>query len=242
MSDKYSYSLSRGIKNTIDYGSPSIGPEGDFHNWAMQRLSPKVQALRIDTPRERSFYAPIDLFMRRDLSAGGDPEFIAQLARGRSNLLTWSAVARAGAIFLDGLSGNETLWQISELPVPTWIAEAGMAFPITTPVFSVPPLANPKRLSASLKVSKMLLAQAGPDPKLGALLIADLSRQLGAYVDAVALLGQGPAEYQPTGVQNWSGVTEIPTAAPTWDLFVETEAAIEQQNVAMCQFQKYLRM
>jgi capsid protein len=240
MADKrFPYSLVRGIQNTIAHGSPAIGPEMEFHAQAIRDVNRDplgiAKSLHLDTAKTHSFYAPLEVFMRRDLSAGvvgSGAEFIPQLARGRSDLLTWSAVVRAGAIVIDGLSGNETLWQVSQLPAPEWIAEVGQVIP-TTVVFGAPPLAKPKRLSATVLVSKMLLEQAGPNPPLENLLIADLSRQLGAYVDQVALLGTGPVNNQPTGVKAWAGVPQIPTAAPTWGLFTQTEATIETQNVSM---------
>jgi hypothetical protein len=83
---------------------------------------------RVDNAKTPSFYAPLGLFTR-DLSAGvpgSGAEFVPQLARGRSDLLTWSAVARAGALFLDGLIGDltPTPWQVSQLPVPTWLRKS----------------------------------------------------------------------------------------------------------------------
>jgi hypothetical protein len=44
-------------------------------------------------------------------------------------------------------------------------AEVRMMTP-TGPVFSVPPLAKPKRISGVINVSRQLLVQAGPNPKL----------------------------------------------------------------------------
>jgi hypothetical protein len=232
MADKYPYSLVRGIANTLQHGGPFLGAEGEFHAQAIRDINrdPKSKNLRLDDSKTPSFFAPFGLFTR-DLSTatGFGGEFVAQLARGRSDLLSWSAVARAGALFIDGLTGNLVPWQISTLPVPEWLPEVGMMVP-TGPVFSGT-LAQPKRISGLINVSRQLLVQAGPNPKLDALIISDLSRQLGAYLDQAALLGLGAASHQPTGVKNWAGVPHIASAVPSWDLFAETEATIEQLNI-----------
>jgi hypothetical protein len=145
--------------------------------------------LRGGNTRDLTLNAPIELFPRQ-IVAGGSP-LIGVQTFGLSNLLTWSACARAGAGFLTGLSRSSTLWSIGELPTPQWLPEIDMIAP-SEPVFARHNV-SPEPISGMLVVSRQLLVQQ-TGPELDRILIGDLSRQLASYLDQSALYGGGPRQ------------------------------------------------
>ena len=149
--------------------------------------------------RDIRLNAPIELFVRQ-LTVPAFP--IGVETFGVSNLLTWSACARAGAGFLTGLSRNANLWSIGALPVPQWLPEVRMVAP-SDPVFA-PYQVSPKRISGMLVVSQQLLRQQ-TGPELDKILINDISRQLASYLDASALYGTGATGNQPLGLTGVPG-------------------------------------
>jgi hypothetical protein len=181
--------------------------------------------------RHRCKQEEIDQFVQsRQVSvSGGFPIGLATF--GASNLRTWSACARAGATFLTGLSRNCNLWAIGALPVPQWLPELGMVTP-SDPVFERHPV-SPKRISAMIVVSAQLLRQAPPD--LDVILISDISRQLGSYLDQAALYGTGVANNQTLGLVGVAGVNQnVPIdPADPHSSFCNLEELIENANVEM---------
>lgn len=175
---------------------------------------------------------PIELFTRQ-LTTAAFP--IGVESFGVSNLLTWSGVLRAGATILSGLSRNVNLWSIGQLPVPEWLPELGM-ITSTDPLFPNYPV-SPKRISGLINVSNQLLRQQ-TGPELDRILISDISRQLGSYLDQIALYGAGPASNQPTGLINVSGVAQaLPITPPNFHAsFVAIESQIEAANVDMTNY------
>jgi HK97 family phage major capsid protein len=154
---------------------------------------------------------------------------IGQLTFGESPLRNWSACLKAGALMLTGLRENVTLWEISPLQVPEWLPEIGQITP-SDPGFSGPQL-KPVRISAETIVSAQLLRQQSDDT-LSRILVNDLSRQLGNYLDQTALYGQGSAANQPQGLTTTTGVQAL-TLAADLPSFEAAEEAIANTNVNM---------
>jgi hypothetical protein len=82
-------------------------------------------------------------------------------------------------------------------------------------------------------LSGQLLRQAPPD--LDKILISDISRQLGSYLDQVALYGSGATGNQPTGLLNLPGVTQgvVIDPADPHSSFCDLEQQIEDTNIEM---------
>jgi HK97 family phage major capsid protein len=196
--------------------------EREFHFEALREKekSPILSGRSEPKGRYNSLYAPLSI-IQRDLSVTGGPStggvFVGQKTYGRSDLATWSAVIGSGAMVVTGLRENAVFWQVSALPQPTWNSETGMQ-PTTDPQF-VGFQCSPKRLAAITLVSKQLLVQS---PDLDEVLLFDLARQLGSLVDQIALLGQGAAQNQPTGIAATTGVHQIATS--TFDDFMHADA------------------
>jgi hypothetical protein len=231
MPDKV-FSISKGIREIIEHGGLT-GVEREYH-YTLEREAEsglnEFAWLRGGNARDLTFNAPVEFFTRQ-IVAGGSP-LVGVESFGVSNLLTWSACARAGAGFLTGLSRNSTLWSIGQLPVPQWLPEIGMIAP-SDPVFAGYSV-SPKRISGMLVVSNQLLRQQ-TGPELDRILISDLSRQLASYLDQVALYGTGPTGNQPLGLLNVPGVN-MDVAIDTATLhpsFCAVEALIEAADVSM---------
>jgi hypothetical protein len=193
---------------------------------------PEHAWLHTNNARDTALQVPIELFTRQ-LTTAAFPIGIETF--GVSNLLTWSAVLRAGATILSGLSRNVNLWSIGALPVPEWLPELGQVVP-SDPLFPNYPV-TPRRISGLINVSNQLLRQqAGPE--LDRILISDISRQLASYLDQVALYGTGPTGNQPTGLINVSGVTQALPVDPAnlHTSFVAIESQIEAANVDMTNY------
>ena len=175
---------------------------------------------------------PVELFLRQNTTAAFP---IGVETFGVSNLLTWSACARAGAGFLTRLQGNATLWSIGALPTPQWLPEVGAIVP-SDPAFAGYSV-SPKRIGEMLVVSQQLLRQQ-TGPELGRILISDLSRQLVSYLDQRALYGGGPAANQPTGLINVPGVAQGVAIDPAnlHPSFCAVAAQIEVADVDMTSY------
>ena len=223
------YSLGKAIRELLN-GSLT-GYERECH-FALRREAEEGGEhawLHGGNARDMPLFVPIELFTRQ-LTTGGFP--IGVWGEGISNLLTWSACLRAGATVLTGLSRNANLWSIGQLPVPEWLPELGMITP-SDPLFANYPV-SPKRISGLINISTQLLKQqTGPD--LDRILISDISRQLGSYLDQVALYGAGPSGNQPTELVNVSGVVQgVPIdSADLHSSFCALEAQIEAADVDM---------
>jgi hypothetical protein len=232
MSDAKLFSLGKGIREVIERGALT-GIERTVH-FELERENEsdlnEFKWLRGGNARDLTLNVPVEFFTRQ-IVAGGSP-LIGVETFGVSNLLTWSACARAGAGFLTGLSRNSTLWSIGQLPVPQWLPEIGMIAP-SDPVFAGYNV-SPKRISAMLVVSNQLLRQQ-TGPELDRILIGDISRQLASYLDQVALYGTGPTANQPLGLLNVPGVN-MDVAIDTATLhpsFCAVEALVEAADVSM---------
>jgi hypothetical protein len=133
-----------------------------------------------------------------------------------------------------GLRENATLWEVAPLPVPQWLPEVGMVTP-SDPGFSGPQL-KPVRISAETIVSRQLLIQQSDDT-LSRILVNDLSRQLGNYLDQAALYGQGSAANQPQGLTTTTGVQALTFAGPDYNTaFATAEEQIENVNIDMVSY------
>jgi Phage capsid family len=234
MSDKpfAPFSIGKAIREIVEKGILT-GNERESHyqleREAESALKESAWMRGAAGPRDIALNVPVELFTRQ-ITTAAFPIGIETF--GVSNLLTWSACLRAGATVLSGLQGNATLWSIGTLPVPQWLPELGMVAP-SDPIFAGYSV-SPKRVSAMLVVSNQLLRQQnGPD--LERILINDLSRQLGSYLDQCALYGGGPAAHQPTGLVNVPGVAQgVPIdAADLLGSFCALEAQIEAANVSL---------
>ena len=217
MSDKSPFSLSRAIAETLASGNPTTGFERSEHfRLAREAEENKfLEAYRFGNPRDRALYVPLEVFVgaTRDLatspsSAGG--ALIGLITAGESPLRNWSACLKAGALMLTGLRENVTLWEISPLQVPQWLPEIGQITP-SDPGFAGPQL-KPTRISSETIVSRQLLVQQADDT-LSRILVNDLSRQLGSFLDQSALFGAGAASNQPTGLVSTTGVVALTLTA-----------------------------
>lgn len=235
MADKR-YSISRAIRDILLRGVPMYETEREPHFAALRAFDNETRELakfRAGNARDMELRVPLEEIMSRDLGAtvpGLGAGLIGVKTYGRSDLLSWSVCARAGALFLTGLDANATLWQIGTLPVPSWVPE-GTVVSNSDPGF-LGFNVTPHRISAMLYVSKQLLAQTSEE--LDRILIADISRQLGSYLDQCALYGTGSANHQPLGLANVSGVSAIPiTQTDFHTSFCQAEATIEVADVSM---------
>jgi len=84
-----------------------------------------------------------------------------------------------------------------------------------------------------INISKqLLLQQASPD--LDKILVSDLSRELGIFLDQACLYGSGSANYQPQGLAGLAGVQAITIdPANLHSSFCMAEKLIADCNVAM---------
>jgi hypothetical protein len=181
------YSLSKAVRELLNGGNLT-GVERNAH-YMLQREAEGMGEhawMHTNNARDQALLVPIETFLTRQLTTSGFP--IGTETFGVSNLLTWSACARAGATFLPGLSRSVNLWEIGQLPVPEWLPELGMITP-SDPLFAGYPV-SPKRISGLINISTQLLKQQ-TGPELDRILISDISRQLASYLDAAALYGTG---------------------------------------------------
>jgi HK97 family phage major capsid protein len=194
---------------------------------------------RFGNSRDRTLYAPAEIFLgaTRDLatapaSAGG--ALVGLITAGESPLRNWSACLKSGALMLTGLRENVTLWEISPLQTPQWLAEIGQITP-SDPGFSGPQL-KPVRISSETIVSRQLLVQQADDT-LSRILVNDLSRQLGNFLDQSALFGAGSASNQPAGLVSTTGVQALTFTGPDYNTaFATAEEQIESVNIDMTSF------
>jgi hypothetical protein len=92
---------------------------------------------------------------QRDLTTVTAPALLGMRTYGRSDLMTWSAVVRAGAQVVTDLKGKVTFWQISTCLNRSGIPKPGCSFrvtrliwkdPLSTPGFQEEPTQEPKSI------------------------------------------------------------------------------------------------
>jgi hypothetical protein len=128
MSDKL-FSLGKAIRETVETGALT-GVERTVH-FELEREAESslndFKWMRGQNARDIGLNVPVELFLRQ-LTVPGFPIGIETF--GVSNLLTWSACARAGAGFLTGLRGNATLCRSANFPFrnghPSYIERSGV--------------------------------------------------------------------------------------------------------------------
>jgi len=222
------FSLLRAIEARIE-GRQLDGIELEMHQEAVKEA--RESGITINGIGLPGFF-----FEKRDLTvgtatAGGNTvatdlgDLIPAL---RPRLLT----ERLGATILTGLRGNLDLPRHSTTASASWYAENGTAAE-SDPAFDKISL-SPKRLAATMDVSKQLIAQGSFD--IEAFLRAELEAAIREAVDAAAINGSGTSN-QPTGILNTSGIGVVSIGtnggAPTHQHIIdlETEVAVDNADI-----------
>jgi hypothetical protein len=146
-------------------------------------------------------------------------------------LLTWSAVAQQGAVFLNGLSSRTRIPLVTKLPVPEWMPELGLAGATSAQLTTDAVLLEPFRLSCRVTVSRQLMTTAVGN--FDSTLTGDIGRALSSMLDQSVLYGQGATANQPLGVLSHPDTLKFPVVAggPLWPLITDMEARVTEAKV-----------
>jgi HK97 family phage major capsid protein len=140
-------------------------------------------------------------------------------------------LAQLGARFMGGLSGNIDFPK-GGLVTASWATENANNTSDASPGTSVISI-SPKRLTALVKYSRQLLAQASPDVE--AYLINELLSAVARGIEGAAIVGGG--SNQPVGLLSTANVTTVPIGtdggAPTWAHIIGLESAVASANADM---------
>ncbi len=134
-----------------------------------------------------------------------------------------------GARVLSDLRANLDLPRLSGATTYGWFAE-NAAIPTSDETFDRISL-RPRHAGAILTVSRNMLQQSTPD--IEAIVRDDLAQVLARAVDSAALVGPTGSAIEPQGIIYTPGVTNVTSAAPTYDLMVDITTAPAELNALM---------
>ena len=134
-----------------------------------------------------------------------------------------------GARVLSDLRANLDLPRLSGATTYGWFAE-NTAIPTSDETFDRVSL-RPRHAGAILTVSRNMLQQSTPD--IEAIVRDDLAQVLARAVDSAALVGPTGSAIEPQGIIYTPGVTNVTSAAPTYDLMVDITTAPAELNALM---------
>ena len=185
----------------------------------------------------RGITVPVDV-MRRDLNvgtatAGGNlVETELDAANFIDLLRNASALDRAGATVLTGLSGNVSIPRQSGAATAYWVAESGSPTESQQTIDQVS--LTPKTCGAFTDFSRRLIIQSSIDVEN--MVRSDLARVLALEIDRVGLYGSGSSN-QPLGLKDTTGVLTEDFAAntPTFAEVVALESDVAGANALLGQ-------
>jgi HK97 family phage major capsid protein len=141
-----------------------------------------------------------------------------------------TVVRQLGATVLNGLTGNVALQSLSKSAVASWVAE-NASLSATDPEFDSVAMV-PKHMGVLTEISRNMVMQTSPDVET--ILRNDFAQLLAAGLDTASVNGSGPANNQPTGILNYTGVGDVPVGAsggpPTWALVLSLINAVSNAN------------
>jgi HK97 family phage major capsid protein len=173
----------------------------------------------------QGFYVPVEV-QQRDLNvttttAGGHTVATNLLAANFIDLLrNRMQVARMGAQFLTGLTGQIAIPRQTGGATAYWVAESGAPTESQQAFDQV--AMSPKTVGAFTDISRKLLLQSSIDVE--SFVRSDLATVLALAIDSAAINGTG-ASNQPTGILATAGIGDVAGGtnglAPTWAHIVE---------------------
>jgi HK97 family phage major capsid protein len=230
------YSLLKAIRSSLPANKGGVvldGIEKEMHEEAVKEarsLGQEIEGVGI----------PQMLLSRRDnsITMPTQPEdgsvLVEKTNRPVIDLLRPKTVLRSlGATYLTGLVGNVGVPTMTQGAVSTWKKEVE-ELAKSNQKFGTADM-SPNRLGTVALRSKQFLLQTSA--QVNAMLARDLENSIVQEVERAALNGAGVDGDPLTGLFNTSGVNQIAIGAnggaPTHDLLVMLEAAIEAYNIAM---------
>jgi HK97 family phage major capsid protein len=182
----------------------------------------------------QGFYVPVEV-QKRDLNvttttAGGHTVATNLLAASFIDLLrNRMQVARMGAQFLTGLSGQIAIPRQTGGATAYWVAESGS--PTESQAAFDQVTMTPKTVGAFSDISRKLLLQSSIDVE--GFVRSDLATVLALAIDSAAINGTG-ASNQPTGILATAGIGDVAGGtnglAPTWAHIVELWSDLSVAN------------
>lgn len=182
----------------------------------------------------QGFYVPVEV-QSRDLNvttttAGGHTVQTNLLAASFIDLLrNRMQVARMGAQFLTGLSGQIAIPRQTGGATAYWVAESGSPTESQQAFDQV--AMSPKTVGAFTDISRKLLLQSSIDVE--GFVRSDLATVLALAIDQAAISGTG-ASNQPTGILATAGIGDVAGGtnglAPTWAHIVELWSDLSVAN------------
>ena len=182
----------------------------------------------------QGFYVPVEV-QKRDLNvttntAGGHTVQTSLLAASFIDLLrNRMQVARMGAQFLTGLSGQIAIPRQTGGATAYWVAESGS--PTESQAAFDQVTMTPKTVGAFSDISRKLLLQSSIDVE--GFVRSDLATVLALAIDSAAINGTG-ASNQPTGILATAGIGDVAGGtnglAPTWAHIVELWSDLSVAN------------
>lgn len=174
----------------------------------------------------QGFYVPVEV-QKRDLNvttgtAGGNTVQTNLLAASFIDLLrNRMQVARMGAQFLTGLTGQIAIPRQTGGATAYWVAESGS--PTESQAAFDQVTMTPRTVGAFSDISRKLLLQSSIDVE--GFVRSDLATVLAMAIDLAAINGTGSGNNQPTGILGTSGIGDVAGGtnglAPTWAHIVE---------------------
>jgi hypothetical protein len=229
-------SLTEAILDLVEYGTPrnTLIAEDHFQIEREMKATPELRGL-VTAAGGRALYIPLERLGRRYLTVTGaalGAGLVGTMVRPiSSDLLSWSACAQQGCVFLNGLSSRTRLPLVTKLPVPEWHAETGLAGATSAQLTTDAVILQPFRLSCRVTVSRMLMSEAVGN--FDSTLTGDIGRALSSMLDQAILYGRGAAFNEPLGVLSHPDTLKFNYAAggPLWPLVTDMEEAVTNANV-----------
>jgi HK97 family phage major capsid protein len=149
----------------------------------------------------------------------------------QKSLRPTSIVLKLGVTVIEGLQGSTVLPRISSGVTPSSGTEIQNLTPSSDPAFSAS-AGGPQRMTVSVTFSRQLLAQAGGNAGIDAVLSEELCRAISTQIDSQILTGTGVAG-QALGILTQPGATSTNTyvAANGFPQLISAQKQIEDAFV-----------
>jgi HK97 family phage major capsid protein len=199
-----------------------------------QALEKHLQAVSRESSRVSSglsFVIPTSA-LTRDLSVGVATAGGYLVGTEKPSLIDllrpFSCIAAYSPTVLNDLTSDVSLPAVTVGTTTGWSAENAALTGVGDPVFALPVALSPHLVSATVKLSRKLIASTQFDFQAGVL--RELYQALGASLDQAALLGTGTGN-APLGILNAPGVGALTFGGPaTWPNILKFLTSVGKAN------------
>jgi hypothetical protein len=202
------FSFASALRETLAHGAPTSLANREAHYKVRESLGKD----QLQTTSGKSLCVPFSALRSTPISGADSSLFASTYTSDAGVLLPFSAVIRAGAQLIDGVTDQVKVFRVTTLPTPDFssLPDGSVSVVATNPSFEGHTV-KPFMLNVAFPVSNQLLAQS---PVVVKVLTAALKSAFSSAFDTAVLSGSGIAG-APTGLMNDATLSAVTLAGAT---------------------------